>query len=318
MSRPLSEVKLLVLGAHTAALQFILRRFPAPGDYLVAERFREAIDGAKGSNQAIAAARLGTQVTLLSAVGDDPAGRAALDYMQQQGVDVSAVLVSHHYPTGLGAGFYLKDGTVMGATYAGATAELTRMYLHRQRDVFARGYDVFLASLELPAEVTLYGLELARAVGIPLVVLNPAPPDTLPRQPLPMVDILTPNEPEARLLAGLAPGGQEEINEVAVRLVHTYQVPLIIITLGSAGCYVYGQGFSEQIRCPRVQAVDTSGAGDCFNSALAASLAAGWDLRRAVQLALRAASYSVTKLDSWPAYPTFEQAHAFMVGQDDH
>jgi ribokinase len=309
MRRPLTEVRALVLGAHTSALQFGVARFPAPGDYLVARRFRHAADGGKGSNQALAAARLGAHVTLLSAVGDDAAGHSALSYMGQNGVDVSRVLVSPRLPTGLGAGFCLDDGTVMGATYPGAAVEVTPDYVHRHRDAFAAGYDVLLASLEVPVEAVAAALALA--APIPHVVLNPAPADDLPRRPLPAVQVLTPNEPEARFLAGLAPEGAEAIAEVALRVAEAFRVPNIAITLGSDGCYLFSGGSGESLPCPSVRAVDTSGAGDCFNAALGLTLAAGWTLPEAARFAMQAASYSVTRVDSWPAFPTLEEVLRF-------
>ncbi|MHB0875417.1 MAG: ribokinase [Anaerolineae bacterium] len=311
MTSPFSSLRVLVLGAHTGAMQFFLRRFPAPGDYLMAERYREAADGAKGSNQAIAAARLGARVTLLSAVGDDERGRTALAYMGEQGIDVAPVLVSDTLPTGFGAGFYREDGTVMGATYAGATAELTADYLEHRQAVFAAGHDVFLASLELPVAVALRGLELVTEAGVPLRILNPSPADDLPRAALANVDVLTPNEPEARLLAGLDPSGSEPIAAVVAALAGTYAVPLVIATLGSEGCYARGRGLDRHFPCPRVTAVDTSGAGDCFNVSLGLGLAAGWDCEEAIEFALTAATLSVTKPDSWPAYPTWDEVTGY-------
>ena len=311
MPKSFADVRVLVLGAHTGALQFYLRRFPAPGDYLVAHRYREAADGGKGSNQAIAAARLGARVTLISAVGDDTPGRAALDYMRREGIDVGPVLISRDHPTGLGAGFYLEDGSVMGATHLGATVDLTAEYLDAHREVFAAGYDVFLASLEVPADVVLHGLALARESGIPLRVLNPSPADDLPGRALSDVDVLTPNEPEGRLLAGLAPDGDDPSREVARRVAARHEVPLVLMTLGSAGCYALGRGLDEPVPCPRVQAVDTSGAGDCLNASISIGLAAGRPLRDAVGFALRAASISVTRPDSWPAFPTAAEVTAF-------
>jgi ribokinase len=225
--------------------------------------------------------------------------------MQQQGINVSQLLISDRNPTGFGAGFYLENGSVMGATYAGATVEITREFLDEKRELFAQDYDVFLVSLEIPSEVALYGLELAYDAGIPLRILNPSPADDLPRQKLHTVDTLTPNEPEARLMASLAPNGREPIEEIAGKIATIYNVPLVIVTLGKRGCFVQGSGMVGFMSCPDVKAVDTSGAGDCFNSAFALSMASGWELRKAIDFALRAASLSVTRRDSWPAYPTF-------------
>jgi ribokinase len=311
VTSPFGSLRVLVLGAHTGAMQFFLRRFPAPGDYLVAHRYREAADGAKGSNQAIAVARLGARATLLSAVGNDERGRAALEYMVGQGVDVGRVLVSDTQPTGFGAGFYREDGSVMGATYLGATEALTVHYLDEHAEVFRAGFDAFLVSLELPVAVALRGLALARDAGIPLRVLNPSPADDLARGPLRDVDVLIPNEPEARLLAGYDPAGREPIAAVAGELARAYGVPLVVATLGSEGCYALGFGLQRRFRCPRVVAVDTSGAGDCFNASLALSLAAGWERKAAIEFALSAASLSVTKPDSWPAFPTYDEVQAF-------
>jgi len=312
VGHPFAVIRVLVLGAHAGALQFFLRRFPASGDYLVARRFREAHDGAKGSNQAICAARLGASTTLLSAVGDDERGRAALGYMRREGMNIEHVLIGREQPTGFGAGFYLEDGSVMGATYVGATTEITCGYLENQAGAFTGGQRLFLASLELPADVALYGLQLARRAGIPLTVLNPSPADDLPRLPLPDMYVLTPNEPEARLLAGLAPDGDEPYPDVAEALAAVFRVPLIVMTLGEQGCYVHGRGISRHYSCPKVRAVDTSGAGDCFNASLALGLAGGWDLERAVQFALHAATLSVTRSDSWPAYPTVDEVEEFI------
>jgi len=305
------RVRGLVLGAHTSAIQFFLNRFPAPGDYLVAREYREATDGAKGSNQAVAAARLGAQVTLLSAVGDDQPGHKTLDYLRAQGVDVSRVRVSRQHPTGLGAGFYLADGSVMGATYLGATVEIDSAYVQCHQDVFAEGFDFFLASAEAPVDAVLAALALASVSGIRHVILNPSPADALLRRPLPGAQILTPNEPEARLLAGLLPTGDEPMAEVASTLASIYRVPLVLVTMGDQGCYAYGPGWSEQLTCPQVRAVDTSGAGDCFNSSLAICLGAGWPLRAALGFALHAASLSVTRPGSWSAYPTLPEVQDF-------
>jgi len=307
MPGPFAAARLLVLGAHTAATQFRLHRLPAPGDYLVAHGYRIAADGGKGSNQAVAAARVGARVTFVSAVGDDEAGRSALNYLGRQGIDLRYVLVTHDYPTGLGVGFYADDGSLVGATYLGANAALTAAHFARHRGLFAGGFDAMLVSLELPLDGVLRAVDLARAAGIPRIVVNPAPADELPRVTLRYVDVLTPNEPEARLLAGLDPRENEPIADVAARVADVFDARLLVITRGAAGCYVHEGGFGRVVPCPRVHPVDVSGAGDCFSACLTAGLAAGWPSDTAVDFALRAASLSVTRPDTWTAFPTYDE-----------
>ena len=312
MAGPFADARILVVGAHTSAAQFFLRRFPTPGEYLVAERYRLAADGGKGSNQAMAAARLGGRVTFVGAFGADEAGHAASAAMRQEGIDLTHLLISEQNPTGAGVGFYLEDGSLVGATHLGANSELTPGYFEAHPEIFAGEYDVLLASLEPPIAGILAALDDGRAAGIPRIILNPAPADDLPRRPLPGVDLVTPNEPEARLIAGFPPDGDDPIPLVASAVAATLAVPLVIVTMGSEGCYVHGGGIDAVVPCPRVPAVDPSGAGDCFNSALSLALAADWPLPRAIQFALSAASCSVTQPDSWPAFPTYDQAMALM------
>jgi ribokinase len=311
MTTPFSNTRLLVVGAHTTATQFLLKRLPAPGDYLVADGYRVAADGGKGSNQAVAAARLGARVTLVSAVGDDDPGHAALEYLGGQGIDLRHVVVTPDLPTGVGAGFYAADGTLVGATFLGANAAITAPYLDDHRALFDEAFDAMLVSLELPVDGVLRALALGRAAGIRQIVVNPAPADAVPRAVLPAVDVLTPNEPEARLLAGFGSSTNEPIERVAAEVAAALGAPIVVVTRGKDGCFLSGAGPGRQLACPRVEAVDVSGAGDCFSACLTAALGTNWPIDEAVTLALRAASLSVTRRDTWTAFPTYDEVRAW-------
>jgi ribokinase len=314
MTSPFADTRLLVVGAHTTATQFLLKRLPETGEYLVADGYRVAADGGRGSNQAVAAARIGARVTLVSAVGDDDAGHAALAYLGGQGIDLRHVRVTRDLPTGIGAGFYADGGSLVGATFLGANAEITAAYLDAHQALFAEGYDAMLVSLELPIDGVLRALALGRAAGIRPIVVNPAPADSLPRALLPAIDVLTPNESEARLLTGADLATDDPIERVAANVASSLGAPLVVVTLGKNGCYLFGTGLGRQLACPEVVAVDASGAGDCFSACLTAALGAHWSIDDAAALALNAASLSVTRRDTWTAYPTYDEVRDMFGG----
>jgi ribokinase len=143
------------------------------------------------------------------------------------------------------------------------------------------------------------------------VILNPAPADDLPGRPLEGVDVLTPNEPEARLLAGLAPDGGEPVEEVAGSVGAAYHVPTVVVTLGARGCYVHRDGRGERLPCPRVRAVDASGAGDCFNAGVLYALVRDWPVPEALRLGTAVAGYAIA--GHQPHYATIEQARELLA-----
>ena len=300
--------KVVVLGGHAAALQFYLDRFPMPGDYLVAKKFREALDGGKAVNQAIAISRLGANTICITAVGRDPHGNTALTYMENEGIDLSHLLISDS-PTGLGCGFIIDDGTPMGASMLGACEELTPEYVRAHSEAFT-GADILMLSLEIPVETMLEGIRIGRDKKIPMILLNPSPADSIVGREIPYVDIFTPNETEALLLCGMDSFSAELLPQMAGIMRNNYHFGILAITLGSQGCFIDYDGKQELLPCQKVKTIDTSGAGDSFNSAFVFGLYKGMDVHEAACFAMRCATYSVTQYDSWPAYPTIELAES--------
>ena len=298
-------VNIAVVGAHTNAYLMKCCRLPTPGEYIIAEKYEQSLDGAKGSNQALAAARLGAKVFLITRFGNDENGKFALDYLKSNGVDMSYSTVSDTCPTGFGIAFIDRDGVPMGASELGAVKEFNIEHVNMAFPGFEKS-DILLVQLEINLDAALYACKKGKEHNM-MVILNPSPADDLRGLPLKHIDILTPNEPEAKLLAGISPMEDIPAYKLARELHRLSGVENIILTLGSKGAYIKNSNSELHIPCPKVKAVDTSGAGDCFNASLAFALGNKVPLEKAVEFAVKTASLSVTKPQVWPSYPTLQE-----------
>jgi ribokinase len=255
-----------------------VERHPVPGETVVGGD-RQELPGGKGANQAVAAARLGATVAFVGRVGDDDAGRRLRDGLAAEGVDVTHVRVDPDAPTGMaliavdGAG----ENTIVVSS--GANARVSAADVEAARDVLA-GAAVTLVQHEIPEDAV--AAAIAGAGGT--VVLNPAPA----RPIVAPVDVLVPNRGELETLVGRAGDPIELARSLD-------GVRAVVVTLGNEGAAVIEGSRVERIPAPRVDAVDTTGAGDAFCGALAQALDAGADLVEAARWAVRAAAASVTK-----------------------
>jgi ribokinase len=300
----------VVLGSFVADLAFRAARLPAWGETLMGSSFALG-PGGKGSNQAVAAARAGAAVTMLSKLGNDAFGQLARDLWRGDAIDDSRT-PSCSSATGAAA-ILLDDATGQNAIIVvpGACFTLTPQEVDANADVIANA-SVFLTQLELSLDTVTRGLTLARNAGIP-TVLNPAPAQQLPREVLALADFVIPNESEAALLTGLPVTTLAEA-ETAARALHAAGAKHVILTLGENGALLLLEN-SE----PRHVAafhpgpvVETTGAGDAFCGAFAAALAAGRPPQAAVQFACAAASISVTRPGTAPSMPTLDEVLALL------
>jgi ribokinase len=253
-------------------------RHPAPGETVLGDD-RQELPGGKGANQAVAAARLGTDVAFVGRVGDDHAGRRLRDGLAAEGVDVTHVRVDADAPTGVALIAVDRAGENTIVVSSGANARVSAADVEEARDVLANAA-VTLVQHEVPEDAV--AAAIAAAGGT--VVLNPAPA----RPIVAPVDVLVPNRGELEALVGRAGDPVELARSLdAARAV--------VVTLGSEGAAVIEGSRVERIPAPRVDAVDTTGAGDAFCGALAQALDAGADLVEAARWAVRAAAASVTR-----------------------
>ena len=282
--------RVIIVGSINADLVVVTERLPAAGETTTGGTFAQH-GGGKGANQAVAAARLGAEVTMVGAVGDDDLGGAALRALRDEGIDITQIAVVEE-PTGVALIVVDEHGEnqIAVASGANATAFLGELDLH--------GEGVMLLSHEVSAEVVERAARAAADAGWP-VVLNPAPARALPDVPL---AVLTPNRTEAAELSG------EDEPEAAARVLADRTGAAVLITLGADGALLLEPG-TEPVRLPatKIDVVDTTGAGDTVNGALAAELANGASLKDAAAFALRAAAISTTKPGARGGMPRREE-----------
>jgi ribokinase len=270
-------------------------RLPGPGETVLGGDLVTA-QGGKGANQAVAAARLGGQVTFVARLGRDAFGDAAAAALAAEHLNLTYLGRDETAPSGVGLIVVAPDGQNQIAVAPGANLRLTPEHVAQAAPAFD-GARVVLLQLENPLATVLAAALAGRERGA-TVILNPAPAQPLPDEIWPLVDVLTPNETEAALLAGGA-----EPPEAAARLL-ARGVGTVLVTLGAAGVIVAQPGEPVQmVPAFKVQAVDATAAGDAFNGALAVALARGDPLAGAVRFAQAAGGLATTRLGAFPSLP---------------
>ncbi|MFD7105847.1 ribokinase [Streptomyces celluloflavus] len=291
----------LVVGSANADLTVRVGRRPGAGETVLGTDLVESAGG-KGANQAAAAARLGGRTALLARVGGDAYGELLLAAQRAAGTDVAPVIVDGAARTGTAMIIVGPDGDNSIVVSPGANAALTPQDVAAAADIIA-GSAVLSLQLEIPMETVRAAAASAASVGT-RVVLNPSPaPESLAPELLAAADPLVVNEHEARQLSGRADG---EPGEWAHAL-RDQGARSVVITLGGDGALVLDASGIGEIPGVRVEAVDTTGAGDAFTGALATRLARGDGLADAARFAVRVGAAAVTKPGAQPSYPTLDE-----------
>jgi len=299
--------RVLVIGSANMDFTVAVPRLPAEGQTVTGGTFYVS-HGGKGANQAVAARRLGGEVRFVGCVGQDSQGDQVVDQLTAEGIPADGVI-----RTGAATGVALIMVDAAGrnqiAVASGANLqllpELARM--HASLMTWAR---VLLLQLEIPIQTVQWALATAREHGV-LSILNPAPAQPLPHTLLSLVDCLTPNINEAEALTGIPVTAPDSASQAAQRLL-AQGVRRVIVTLGSQGVlYCDGKSALHFPAFP-VETVDTTGAGDAFNGALAVGLAAGGAWEEAVPLANAAAALTCTRRGAQTSFPRRADVEAFM------
>jgi ribokinase len=308
----MSKKNIIVVGSSNTDMIIRLDHIPRPGETILGGEFFTAAGG-KGANQAVGAARAGGKVTFIARVGVDMFGDNAVTGFKKEGINTDHVLRDTSSPSGVALIFVAKDGENSIAVAGGANGNLSPEDVSKAREIIS-GASILVMQLETPLETVQTAADLAVTAGV-RVILNPAPASSLPDELLRKISIITPNETEAELLTGIKVDDNESASKAADILL-ARGVKTVIITLGSRGAFVACEGIRKLVPGFRVNAVDTTAAGDTFNGALAVALVEGIALEEAVRFANAAAALSVTRMGAQSSVPARIEIEEFLKNNE--
>ncbi|MBP3950482.1 ribokinase [Bacillus suaedae] len=286
----MKQAKITVIGSVNMDLVTITKKRPNQGETVLGESF-QTIPGGKGANQAVAAARLGADVALIGRVGDDSFGQKLKTHLQSEGVRISEEATVIGKSTGIAA-ITISEQNNSIIVVPGANGDLTKEFVESHEHRISTS-DLIVVQLEIPLETVIFAIELASKHHVP-VILNPAPVQPLTKSVLEKVTYLTPNEHEVKELN--IEGFEQKV----------------IITQGNKGVIYYENGIEQVVPSFSVDVIDTTGAGDAFNAALAVSLAEGKELKDALRYGCAVGALAVTKLGAQSGMPTKEDIEHFL------
>jgi len=301
----LDHGQVIVVGSINVDMVVRAPRLPTPAETVLGGTYGRHFGG-KGANQAVAAARLGAQVTFVGAVGSDQSGDESIAALAAEGVDISLVARTAGTPTGVALIVVDEAGENQIVVAPGANSSVDARLVSSAMSSYAYTADgVLLANFEVPDEAVVAAARLAAANGM-RVVLNPAPARALPDELVAARPILVPNRLEAKTISG------EDDPEAAARTLSRRTGAPVIVTLGADGALVVMDADAEAVHlpAPHVRVVDTTGAGDTFVGALVAELSLARPLADAARVAVRAAAISVGAAGARGGMPTRAQLDA--------
>lgn len=305
-----AQKKIVSIGSYNVGLTCHTGRVPTWGETLIGSGFSESYGG-KGANQAVAAAKLGGDVTFIGCLGEDSYGDDGFALMNDVGIDTSHILRTNEVSTGVGIILINDEGDNCIIVDLGANNTLQPSHMDALEEVIA-SKDIVIFQLEIPLETVKRGMEIAHRHG-KTVLFNPAPAQIEAIELLPLTTIINPNESELLILNGLDPSQQvdDKTCEVLARNLLSKGPKAVIVTRGEKDCMVVTSEETHLIPPIKVEAVDTTGAGDSFTGALAIALSEGKNLVSAVTFANATGSYCVTKKEVIPGLPTREELEEF-------
>ena len=296
--------KISVLGIFVADISFYGNKIPSIGETILGDSYNIG-PGGKGCNQSIAIARLGGRVSFISKLGKDNYGDLALKTLKENKINFSSITQSSNLQTGV-AGIMLDKISGKNAinVITGAPSTLTISEIDKHINII-KNSKIFLTQLEVPKEVTLNCLKVAKENNV-ITILNPAPAAEISKEFFNYIDYFTPNEIEAEFYTGLKISNEKEAKEASIKLLKL-GLKKVIITLGEKGLF-YSDGNEDiYLKARSLEAIDTTGAGDAFNGGLAYALSQNKSLKDALNLANQVAGLSTLKLGAGNAMPYLKE-----------
>lgn len=293
-------MKIIVFGSIN--VDFIARvlHFPIPGETVIGYDFQN-LPGGKGANQAVACAKLEAEVMMIGCVGSDIFGDNIITELKNSGVDVSLISRNNRVSTGIALITINKTGENNIIIIPGANRKIGENELMILEDALEKA-DILLLQLEIPIDTVLQAAILGKEKKV-TVILDPAPAQKFPEELLRLVDIFTPNEIETASLVGFNIDSWDKASEAA-HIFLQKGVKQSIIKLGNRGAFLANQKFEQIYPSVPVEAIDTIGAGDAFNGALAVALNEGKTINEAVQWGNAAGAFAATKKGTQTAMPS--------------
>ena len=291
--------KITVIGSSNTDMVIKSSSLPAPGETILGGEFLMN-PGGKGANQAVAAARLGGDVTFVAKTGDDIFGIQAVLQFSKEGIHPEFITTDPNNPSGVALIMVDDHGENCISVALGSNGTLNPQDIDNAIEQI-KSSELVLMQLEIPLSTVEYVAEIASAAGVK-VLLNPAPAQELSSKLLKLLYLLTPNESEAEILSGVEVKDEASAGKAA-NIIKSKGVKHVIITMGASGSFVSTDSEERMISAPVVQAVDTTAAGDTFNGALVVALAENKSIINAVEFANKAAAMSVTKMGAQASIP---------------
>ncbi|MBC8601272.1 ribokinase [Parabacteroides acidifaciens] len=299
--------QILVVGSSNTDMVIKAAHLPRPGETILGGTFFMN-PGGKGANQAVAIARLGGPVTFICKTGSDIFGHQSQQLFEEEGINTSYIFSDSEHPSGVALITVDEKAENCIVVASGANANLMPSDLARAEEAIEQA-DLVLMQLEIPMETVCYVADLAWEKG-KKVILNPAPAHPLSAELLRRLYLITPNETEAEMISGVKITDESSACEAA-RVLSGMGVQNVIITLGSKGALIYCDGKSEIVPAWKVEAVDTTAAGDVFNGALTVALSEWRDLKEAARFACKASAISVTRVGAQSSAPYRNEVDIF-------
>ena len=296
--------KVTIVGSLNVDTTLRIKRMPLPGETLAAEG-KSSAAGGKGANQAVSAARSGAQTAFIGEVGKDNSGQMMLDEMTANGIDVAGIRENDQVGTGTASILLDENGQNSILIYGGANQQLSPTDVEAAKDKITAA-DFVVAQFETPQAATLRAFQLAKANGV-TTILNPAPAQKIDPEVLKLTDLIIPNETESAELTGVIITDETSMLISAAKFAQM-GVRNLIITVGAKGAFYCTQDGYSFIPAFKVNAVDTTAAGDTFIGALSSQLKPDMsNIEKALVYAQRASSLAVQKMGALPSIPTREQ-----------